>query len=290
MSRHCALIVNPTAGSFSERKLATIVDRLAAAGFSPEICRTGGTGDAAAFARRVSAEQEEPFLVACGGDGTVNGVINGLEPGRATLAVLPFGTSNVLARELGIDSIEDGVRKIAAGVVRPLSVGVLESAGERRFFILMAGVGFDGAVVEKVRLGEKRNVGKLAYLLSALRLFGGWERGMLEVVADGKRLVCHSVVVCNASRYGGDIVLARDAAIFSPGFIMICIRSSARRAYLALVSRILAGRSIECSDVAVMAARELAVSGDKAVQLDGDFICRGPVTIRAVDDFARLIV
>ena len=220
----------------------------------------------------------------------MNGVLNGLEPGTATLAVLPFGTSNVLARELGILSREDGLRKIAAGVSRSLSVGLLEAAGTRRVFTLMAGVGFDGTVVARVRPEEKKRFGKLAYILSAVRLLGAWERNLLEIVADGEKRLCHSVIVCNASRYGGNFTLARHADIFSPGFSVICIKSSARRAYLGLTLNVLRGKSIECPDVEVITARTLKVSGDKAVQADGDYLCSSPVVIRAVEGFARLIV
>jgi diacylglycerol kinase (ATP) len=290
LSRHCALIINPTAGSYSERNVAEVTTALGACGFSPETCLTGSPEDAARFAREVSAARREPFIVVCGGDGTVNGVLNGLDPGRATLAVLPFGTSNVLARELGIFSRDDGLRKIAAGVSRPLSVGLLEAAGTRRVFSLMAGVGFDGTVVAGMRPEEKKRFGKLAYILSAVRLLGAWERNLLEVVADGEKRLCHSVVVCNASRYGGNFTLARDADILSPGFSVICIRSSARRAYVRLALNVLRGKSIECPDVEVITARTLTVSGDKAVQADGDYMCRGPIVIRAVEGFARIVV
>ena len=290
MSRHCALIINPTAGSYSKENVAEITTALGACGFSPETYLTGSAEDAARFAREVSAARREPFIVVCGGDGTVNGVLNGLEPGRATLAVLPFGTSNVLARELGIISRADGLRKIAAGVSRPLSVGLLEAAGTRRVFSLMAGIGFDGAVVARVRAAEKKRFGKLAYILSAVRLLRAWERNQVEIVADGEKRSCHSVIACNASRYGGNFTLARGADIFSPGFSVICVKSSARRAYLGLAWHVMRGRDIACPDVEIMTARTLTISGDKAVQADGDYLCRGPVVIRAVEGFARLIL
>lgn len=290
MPTRCTLIINPTAGSYSERTIAEVTALLEGSGFVPEVLLTRSAGDATLFARRVCAEQETPFIIAGGGDGTVNGVLNGLAPGRATLAVLPLGTSNVLARELGIGSVADALARIVAGKTRPLSVGLLEREGERRYFFLMAGIGFDGAVVEGVRLGEKKWLKQGAYLLSALRCLRNWEREQMEIVADGERRACHSAVVCNAARYGGDFVLAPGADIFTPGFRVVCVTSADRRSYLRLALNLFAGRGVAGAGVKVFTARELAVSGSRPIQADGDFIGRGPAVIRAVEGFARIIV
>lgn len=287
---HCAVIMNPAAGGYSERKAAEVAAALEGCGFAPEIFLTRQAADAPLFARRLCAERREPFIIAGGGDGTVNGVLNGLAPGTATLAVLPLGTSNVLARELGISSIDDALGRIARRATRPLSVGLLETAGESRYFLLMAGVGFDGAVVEGVRLGEKRWLKQGAYLLSAARCLGNWERQPLEIIADGAVRECHSAVVCNASRYGGGFVLARGADIFAPGFRVVCVKSAVRRGYLRLALALLTGRDVASPVVEVFAARELAISGGRAIQADGDFIGRGPALIRTVERFVRLIV
>lgn len=267
-----------------------MVAALAECGFAPEIFLTRTAGDAAHFARRACAERPDPFIIAGGGDGTVNGVLNGLAPGAATLAVLPLGTSNVLAKELGIGTVDEALARIARRETRPLSVGLLEMAGERRYFSLMTGIGFDGAVVERVRLGEKRWLKQGAYLVSAARCLWRWERETLTVVADGERQECHSIVVCNASRYGGGFVLARGADVFSPGFRVLCVTDAARRGYLRLALRVLAGREAAGPGMELFSACELTVSGDRAVQVDGDFVGRGPAIIRAVEGFARIVV
>jgi diacylglycerol kinase family enzyme len=284
------MIINPAAGGYSERTTAEAAAFLERSGFIPQILLTRSAADAALFARRICAEQSEPFIIAGGGDGTVNGILNGLAAGAATLAVLPLGTSNVLARELGIRSVAEALRRIETRRTRSLAVGLLEMSGESRYFLLMAGVGFDGAVVEGVKLGEKRWLKQGAYLLSALRCCCSWERDQLEIVADGERRECHSAVFCNASLYGGSFVLAEDADMFSPGFQVVCVKSSARSAYLRLALNVFRGGGIAGSDVEIFAARELSFPGGRAIQADGDFVGRGPATIRAVAGFARLIV
>ncbi len=290
MPSACTVIINPTAGGYSERAVAEITAAQRGYGLSPEVLLTRSAGDAALFAGEVCEREPEPFIVAGGGDGTVNEVLNGLLPGAATLALLPLGTANALAKELGIRSIGDALGRIARRSTRPLSVGLLETGEERRYFALVTGIGFDGAVVEGVRLGEKRWLRQTAYFLSAVRCLGRWERETVTLVVDGERRECHSVMVCNASRYAGDFVMAREADIFSPGFQVVCIRESTRRGYLRLALRLFTGRGVTGSGVEVFPARELSFAGGKAIQADGDCFGRAPGRIRTVEGFARLVV
>lgn len=286
----CTLIINPTSGSYSEALVNRVTTLLASAGFAPTVLLTGGPDDAAAFAASICAAEEHPFIVAGGGDGTMNGVLNGLVPGKATLAFLPLGTANVCARELGIGSVDEAVRRIIRRETRPLSAGVLEGFGVCRRFFLMAGIGFDGFVVEGVLGTEKKRFGKGAYLLSALRTLAAWDGRPMELEAGGERRSCHSVIVCNAARYGGSFVLTPGASLFEPGFRVVCVEGARRRDYLRLALRVAAGRGAVGAGVTVFDADTLTIGGNKAVQVDGDFICHGPVTIRTITDCARLVV
>jgi diacylglycerol kinase (ATP) len=290
MSRRCTLIINPVSGGYSEARVKGITALLEKGGVQAEPMLTGSPEDAAAFAAKACRESDEPLIAACGGDGTVNGVINGLEPGKALLAVMPFGTANVLARELAITSPEEAASRIIRGVSRPLTIGVLDSAGVERRFLLMAGVGVDGSVVERVRISEKRRMGKLAYLLAALRELLHWESGRFEVTADGGRIDCHSLIVCNAARYGGGFVIAPNAGIFDPGLHAVCITGNTRAAYARVVLSIITGRIGNNEDITFLKGDRFSVSGTRAVQVDGDYCCNAPVRIRAMEGFARLIV
>jgi len=290
MARICSVIINPVSGGFSELKLRKVTAVLGTGGLVPEILLTKSAVDATLFTRRICQEQEEPFLIAAGGDGTVNGVINGLVPERATLAVLPLGTANVLAKELGIHSLGDALSRIVRGVTRPLTVGLLEAGEVRRRFLLMAGIGLDGIIVQGVRAKEKKVLGKGAYILSAARHLRDWEEGRMEVIADGIRLDCHSVVACNAACYGGGFILAPGAQLFTPEFQVVCMTGNSRFAYLRLAISVLSGRVRKSGDITRITARELTISGNKAVQVDGDYCCDAPVRITARGGFARLVV
>jgi len=284
------MIINPVSGGYSEARLNRITALLERGGIKVEPMRTKCSDDAASFAARACRDSDEPLIAACGGDGTLNGVINGIEPGKAILAILPFGTANVLAKELAIRSLEDGASRIVRGVSKPITIGIVEGDGVDRRFILMAGIGVDGSVVERLRISEKQRMGKLAYLLAAVRELVDWKRGRIEVRDDGEKIDCHSLIVCNAARYGGGFVIAPNAEIFNPGLHAVCITGNTRSAYARVALSIIAGKVRSCKEITFLKANEFSVSGNRAVQVDGDYCCKAPVRIRSMEGFARLIV
>ena len=285
----CALIINPSSGGYEKEKVAVAVAALERSGLTAELFIARSVEDIESCSRRICARHERPLLIAGGGDGTVNGVLNGLSS-SATLALLPLGTSNVLAAELAITSIDDAVDKIVRGKTRPLSVGLLSSGERQRYFFLMAGIGVDGSVVERVGATGKRLLGKGAYCLSVLRCLLCWEREKLAVVLDGIEEECHSVIVCNAAHYGGAFRLAPGTDISSSRFEVICIKSDKRRTYAKLALHVIAGKGIFKEEMLRFPAHDVVISGRKPVQIDGDFFGFSPVTIRMVSGYARIIV
>jgi YegS/Rv2252/BmrU family lipid kinase len=290
MPRRCTLIINPLSGGFSPARVHEATAALKRNGFSPTIIEAGAPDVTTGCARRICSEEENPLIIVGAGDGTINCVVNGLSPGVATLAVIPFGTSNVLAREVGITTPSCALEKISAGISRPVSVGLIEKDGTERYFLLMSGVGYDGAVVKGVRAREKRLLRKGAYLLSALRLIRCWDTGRLEVTADSTVVDCHTVIVCNGTKYGGDNVIAADASLFEPGFRIVCLVDGSRTAFLRFACRLLTKRGAAGPGVIGLSAMDVEIRGTKPLQTDGDFYCHAPVRIRSVPDFFRLIV
>jgi YegS/Rv2252/BmrU family lipid kinase len=290
MTGDCTLIINPLSGGFSQRKVSCAESALRSVGLSPRIREVRSPEDAADCARLICREEQTPFIIVAAGDGTINGIVNGLTPGKATLAVVPFGTANVLSRELGIRTPDQAYERIAAGALRPFSVGLLDNGTVRRYFLLMAGIGVDGRVVRDVRPAEKRLLRKGAYLLSALRILLSWETGYIDVVADSRKISCHSVFVCNASKYGGSFIIAPKTEIFSPGFEVLCITRGERNTYLKIVLDVLAGR-LPCGNrIRTFHAQELEISGTKPLQADGDYYFETPVRISSVRDFLKIVV
>jgi YegS/Rv2252/BmrU family lipid kinase len=284
------LLINPLSGSYSRALHDEIFSSLQGVGISASCLTVTGPEDALRVCDEIESASENPLVIIAGGDGTVNAVVNALSPGRATLAVLPLGTANVLSLELGISSVADGIARIARGHTQPLAVGLIEGEGAlSRRFLLMAGIGLDGDIVRGIRTWEKRLFKRVAYLLSTIRCLLTWRRGRFSLLADGGSLECHSVVICNGARYGGNLVLMPKADISEPMLDLFCITAESRWSWLRMVSSILAGRPCRAGDVTLLRAVQVEVGGDRAIQLDGDYLGQAPVRVSTIAEFARII-
>lgn len=290
MKKLCTLIVNPTSGKYSEPGIHQVVRTLSAHGLAPQLFITRTAEEGPDIAAALCQEGGNPLIVVGGGDGTINGVANGLIPGTATLAVLPLGTANVLAKELGIGSVDDAVARIIRGETRQLAAGVVTRDGEERRFLLMTGVGFDARVVQRTRSVEKKILKQGAYLLAGVRCLWSWERELLQVTIDGRETVaCHSVVVCNAAKYGGSFRLAPEADLSTSGFQVVCVTEPTRLAVAGLAAATIMGVAKPASGIRRFSATRLAIAGSKPVQIDGDHWGDSPVCIETVGNLAKII-
>ncbi|HOP41067.1 MAG TPA: diacylglycerol kinase family protein [Geobacteraceae bacterium] len=290
MSVSCTVITNPLSGGFSPQRLSAALEFLAGHGFVPDLREADNPDRAAEIALAACTGRHPPLIIVGAGDGTINAVVNGLPPGVATLGVLPFGTSNVLCRELGITSTKEALEKVAGGIRRDLCVGCMEKNDEKRTFLLMAGVGIDGLVVKKVVPREKRLLKKGAYLLSSMRVFCSWEQKRIEVISGLRTVDCHSVIVCNGSKYGGNLRIAPDASIFEPDLRVFCMEDPSRLGYLKLLLPLLAGKGLKNAGIQSFATKELEIRGEKPLQADGDYYFDTPLRIRAIPNFLKIIV
>lgn len=288
MPQSAYVIFNPASGSYSTYRADRILKGLRAAGLAVEPLLPASQAEAIGAVRALCNPAQPPLIIAVGGDGTINTVINGMTPKGATLGVIPLGTANVLAWELGIRSIDAALQRIAHGQRRLFSVGEATSAAGQRRFLLMAGIGLDAAAVAGVRSAEKARLGKLAYLLSGLRQFIGWDRSTLTI-SDGQRsAICHSVIVTNACHYGGPYRLAPGAEIFTPRLELLPFQFPTRRSFLRTALPLVLGHPPVTAGWQLRQGA-LTISGTKAVQLDGDSFGTGPLTIRLLPNFNRLL-
>jgi diacylglycerol kinase family enzyme len=191
------LIVNPAAGNarlFASR-LPAIEATLKAAGYEPRVEYTEASADSAKNAAMQAAKTSE-LVIACGGDGTVNGVMQGLATSRVALGVLPLGTANALARNLGLpmDPLAALERLLTYTPTR-IPLGEIETATERRYFVVMAGCGPDGALVHSLSAREKSRFGRQAYYAHAARLFvmRRWPAFAVEYTVKGQRTSARAV-------------------------------------------------------------------------------------------------
>ncbi len=171
--RHAALIVNPNAGGAARflGSLDKLLRVFAERSFTIEIFETTPAADSARDLAKAAASRSE-IVIACGGDGTVHGVLQGVAKSSTCLGVLPFGTANALARNLRLPLDPEGaLRKLLSFQPQEIPLGIAETAVGARWFTVMAGAGPDGQLVHEMSIAAKTRAGRRAYYTEAARLF-----------------------------------------------------------------------------------------------------------------------
>lgn len=233
------------------------------------------------------------LVVAAGGDGTVNEVINGLET-DATLGILPLGTANVLARELGIpQDIEEACRRIREGEVRRIDLGVAEDgAGGRRKFACMAGVGFDARVVQAVPPGLKQRLGTLAFQVTAVKVLFEQDHPTVRVEAGGEGYDTRFAIVANGHFYGGDFRVTEPGMLTSGELRVVMVDRISRLIRPDVFANIMTRKPLDRTERSINAAevRAHAPHGEEVpVQVDGEVWGRLPMTFRVESGALRVI-
>jgi YegS/Rv2252/BmrU family lipid kinase len=273
------VIFNPTAKGDKARHFRAQLDAI---GAQAVLKQTTCAGDA----RRLAAEAVgEGFdvVVAAGGDGTVNEVLNGLGDApdgftRARLGVLPLGTVNVLARELSLPlSSEPAWEVILRDRERRLDLPWAEwtapAGQQRRYFVQLAGAGLDARAIELVSWSLKKKVGPLAYIYAGLKAVG--ERAPIITVSDGRTAMAGELVLIGNGRlFGGNYVLFPKADL-SDGVLEATIFPKAGwRTLLRSGPVLLARRRLPAGVSRSMRSPDLTLTSDARVpfELDGEFI------------------
>ena len=284
------VVFNPTSGSYSPHKAEQILTQLRAAGLDPQPLLPRSLAESMQAVAGLCNQTTPPTIIAVGGDGTVNTVINSMSQGSATLGIIPLGTANVMARELGIRSQQDAIARIARGTLRPFTVGEASSSAGVRRFVLMAGIGADAEAVADVRPSEKRLLGKGAYVLAGLRRCLDWDNRQISVTCGGQTRCCNSLIIANAAHYAGPYRLVPQACLFNPQLVVAPLPFASPLGMLYFVASVFLRGRYEASDAFASGEDAISITGDKPVQLDGDSFGTGPVTIRPIPDFNNLIV
>ncbi len=281
VGRRMLIVHNPVAG-WRRRGIAAALAALSACGIAPEVAETGRRGDAETLAR--SAGPEVEAVVAAGGDGTINEVVNGLMArplGPLPLGILPLGTANVLAAELGLPGDPAAAaRTLAEGIVQRIGLGRVN----QRYFAMMAGAGFDARVVAGLDPRLKRRLGRAAYGVEMLRQLAALPRHRYRVIVDGAAWDAAAVVVANGHYYGGRYQLAPAARLTAPSLEVCLFLSGGRRAALRYLAALGLGRLHHLADYRVVTASHVTVEAtapgrSEPVQGDGDIVAALPATL-----------
>jgi YegS/Rv2252/BmrU family lipid kinase len=266
------IVFNPVAGRRRAHLLWRVLDVLAANGVRLDLAETHRPGHAQDLARE-AAQRGEPMIVAAGGDGTIAEVANGLIGTNTHLGVIPLGTANVLAHELGLPFSPRAVAAaLAFGRTKQLWPGQAVTGDATRLFVQMIGVGFDASAVHNVPFPLKKILGKGAYVVQSVREMARYRFPAIRLRIDEQETETASVIISKGRLYGGAFRLAHDADPSEPGFSVVLFDRSGPAAaalYGAALPLHLLGRA---PGVRHMRARRIDFLGNEKIpaQTDGD--------------------
>ena len=274
------LIVNPTAGrGYALRMLPQIRNHLTEEGLSFDVLLTQAPGDAVELVRKALTDGYE-LLVAVGGDGTCNEVLNGMmvspDGGRSgSMSVIPVGSGNDFSVGIGmVQDLREACHRVVHGTPRLIDVG---QVGER-YFGNGAGVGFD-AIVGLVAARIPFLTGLPLYLLAVLQTILFYFRApVITLECDGREHTAPMIMisVTNGRRMGGGFWVTPDAEVDDGLFDLMLAKEMSRPRMLAFVPKFVKGTHPEEPEVTMDRASRvvLTTDGDLVAHIDGELICR----------------
>lgn len=293
--RKATLISNPKTGRYVSRRqtIEALASDLSSRGVDVELKLTSGPGDATRIAAKAANNGSTDVIVA-GGDGTINEAIQGMVGTKARLGILPRGTANVLARELGLPmNLHEAIAIAARGKSRQVYFGVAidETNNTRRYFALMAGIGLDASVVRRVQPSLKKRIGKGAFWISGLSHLATWNPRSFTLEIDGASYSATFAAIGKAARYGGDLMITPRASLDKPEFEVCIIETFSRIRYLQFLSYAMReGMPQDKKGVRFIKTRSVSAVGNAAVQVDGEIIGQLPMRFEISPHSLEVIV
>ncbi len=275
------IVFNPVAGRRRAYLLWRVLDVLVANGVRLQLAETTRPGHAEALARDAVRRGAE-MVVAAGGDGTIAEVANGLIGSTTRLGVIPLGTANVLAHELGLPF---GPRAVAAalafGRTTTIWPGIAKGADGERLFVQMVGVGFDAQVVRHLPFALKKLLGKGAYVLQSLREMVRYPFPPIHLRIDELETKAASVIVSKGRLYGGNFRLAPNARSGEPGFSVVLFDHAGPAAALMYGAALPLNLLGKAPGVRHLRAATISIVGNQRlpIQTDGDFGGYTPMSV-----------
>jgi diacylglycerol kinase (ATP) len=317
------LIYNPSGGQVVVRhELDNVAAFLNRHGWSATLRETSKPLEATELARH-AVNRGARVVIAAGGDGTVNEIANGLVNTDAALGVLPVGTTNSWALQMGIPALNPKLpgtqvvkmiatleeriahplpanyyRKVLLGAARVLvgehtvAVDMGELSG--RYFLMWAGIGFDAASAKSVSLKEKRALGSWAYVLSTIKSAYRYSSTNVRLNLDGKvvRVDTPFIVVSNIQLYGGMVEIGAKACVNDAKLDVCIFKGDGFFTFVQHAMKVLTHRHLQDPKVEYYQCREIVVESAHSlpVHVDGEPFTRTPVAIHTVPSSLKVIV
>jgi len=296
-------VLNPTAGRGGRRLTNKVAALLRAKGVEVELRETEVRGDAERLARAAAARDPEladgkvRVIAVAGGDGTINEVANGILGSDIPIAVIPSGTANVLAHEIGLKA---NPARIVDTILNGKSITCWPGLVDGRCFVAMVGAGFDARTVASVNSSIKQWIGKGAYGLAGLPVFFQAHAPLYRVIADNHAFDAAWVVVSKTHYYAGRYVIAPGAALTEPTLRVFLLEEPGRLALLRTLLAIVMGRVEKTRGVRLMDCKSVKISrlngsseganwAPDPIEADGDLAGHLPVEIAVAPKNVKIL-
>jgi len=282
------VIYNPIAGIKTAGKIERIRVCLTAMGLDFRIRQTKGIGDAALMARDAVASKVKA-VVAVGGDGTIHEIATGLAGSKTPLLIVPGGTGNVLAKELGLPASDNNcLSLLAEGKIISIPLGIANN----RFFVLLGSAGFDAEVLERMSSRQKNYLGIAAYLFAGVCHFLKKQPPLWLDLPNRERIEAQAAFIVRGKKYGGNVTMAPEGNIRKKTFNVVILLRKGKWAMIKFVLNVLMGKHAQSSDVLIRESKSVTIRSTipSAAQVDGEYLGPLPVQFKMSNVFLRLIV
>jgi YegS/Rv2252/BmrU family lipid kinase len=292
--RNALVILNPAAGNSDAGTIRRALEHhFSGQERTYEVYETTGQERVAEIVRP-ALERGFDIVVAAGGDGTVSGVAGGLVRTGVPLGIIPVGTGNALARDLGIPLDLEEALSLLTGEHTTMDIDAMQVGDQ--FFVLNAGIGISALAVRSTKRAHKRHFGRIAYIWAGLKEFFGFQPRCFTIMVDGERhqMRASEVMVLNSAGLGNPYVCWGPQIRLDDGRLDVrIVRAKTALDYLGLAWSMLLGQRKGHSHLRSLSAeRSVTVNANRPlpVQADGDLISRTPVQIQVVPRAVRVIV
>jgi len=290
------VVLNPVAGGSDGDIHRVLKEHFTSEGWTCAIHVTTGKGQIGEVVRETWDRRGAgvDLFVAAGGDGTLSGVVGGLIHTGATVGIVPLGTGNLLARELGIPLHPQAALSLLTGRHALRRIDAMRV--DQEFFVLNVSVGLTGIVMRDTEREDKRRFGRIAYIWTGFRGLLGYQPHRFVIAIDGRRSTVRAseVVIANSGAAGDPSLRFGPEVRMDDGQLDVhIIRTRSAMDYLRLAGAVLLGQQRQDSTVRHFVAREsVAVleASSLPVQGDGEFIGRAPVEVELVADAVPVVV
>lgn len=269
---------------YSERILYTLHQSK----IDAEIVQTSSSTAATGIARQCAKEGYD-LVVAAGGDGTINSVVNGLAGSQTALGIIPLGTINLLAMELKIPGdIESACRIIGHGRMKTIDLGKVND----RFFISLCGIGFDAYVISQTHSSLKKQFGSAAFIINGIKDLIRYPFHSIKLHINQKiHKSGYIVIVGNGRYYGASVLIAPDASTDDGLLDVVIFQKRDAVSLLRYIWELHKGDLSALADVEHIRTKHISIErhGRHKVHVDGEYYGRTPVEISIVPSALKVV-